>query len=305
MQIKNKLVLLLCSSLCLLNISLMKAQDIKLAGFNYTRFPNAPLVNSPINQEVQINEYSFFVNIPKPLKNQKTVLVNGLQYKLVTPFLQNDAALGIDGQDFHIIGYQFLALHKLKNNWAVLGVLNPILSSTLSTDLGQDDLLVNGTLQFMKQQSERFSYGGGLLFTSRFGNPQLFPALMVTAQTPKSRFRAFLPQEITYDRYYGKLTVGLQAVVDGSLYNVDLLVDNGGGNVEPVDKVAYTRIVIGLTLSYRLGKMLQIQAAGGITASRSVELESDFFDTQTSEVENGAPFFRVGIALVPPRKDKE
>ena len=278
------------------------AQGLELAGFSFTRFPGAQVVDSPINQEIEVNEYNFFLNIPKPLKNEKTVIVNGLQNKLVTPFAENDIAVGIDGENLHLIGYRLMVLHQLKNDWRLLALVNPALSSTFSTSLDSDDFLLNGTLQFIKQKTEKLSYGGGLLFTSRFGNPILLPTLQLTLKTEKSQFKMVLPRSISYERYFGDFTAGLEASVDGSLYNVNYAIDTGGSLAEPVDKVGYTRVIVGPKLSYRIGEVLKLNASGGIAAVRRLELQSDFFENLTNEVE-ASTFLQLGISIVPPKKN--
>lgn len=298
MKKRSNLKGLLCLLIILYGTSL-RSQDLQLAGFSFTRFPGAEVVDSPINQEIEVNEYNFFVNLPRQLKNDKTVVLNGLRYKLVTPFISNDVSIGVNGENFHLISYTLTVLHKLKKDWSILAMVNPTLSSTFNTSLEGDDWLVNGTLQAIKEKSNGFSYGGGVLVTSRFGNPILLPTLQFKWKKERSQFHIFLPQSIKYDRYFGDFTAGLQVVVDGSLYNVNFDVD-----AEPVDKVAYTRVIVGPKFSYRVGKALQLGASGGITAARSVELQSEVFEDRTNDVETGA-FFQFGIAIVPPRQEND
>ena len=225
-----------------------------------------------------------------------------MEYKLVTPFSENDR-IGIDGENLHLVGYRLMMLHQIKNDWRIIALFNPVVSSTFSTALENDDFLFNGALQFIKKKTEKLSYGGGLMFTSRFGNPILLPTLRLTLSSDKSKFQIILPTGITYDLLFGKLTAGLQASVDGSLYNVNYTINSGNGNLEPVDKIAYTRVLVGPSISYRFGKIFQFSADTGITLARKLELESDVFEDQTNDVEN-APYFRFGIAIVPPAKDQ-
>ncbi|MEL6557560.1 MAG: DUF6268 family outer membrane beta-barrel protein [Bacteroidota bacterium] len=296
MKKETKLSCILCLLLILWGHSLW-SQELQLAGFNFTRFPGAEVADAPLNQKIEVNEYNFFVNLPKQLKNEKTIVLNGLQYKLTTPFADNDLALGIDGQNLHLIGYRLTVLHQLKKDWSLIAMINPTLSSTFNVPLEGDDLLVNGTIQAVRKKSDRFHYGGGLLVTSRFGNPILLPTIQLKWKSEKSQFHVFLPRSITYDRYYKRFTAGIHAVVDGSLYNVNFEL-----NAEPVDKVAYTRVTAGPKFSYRLGKILQLEASGGVVAGRSVELQSEVFEDRTNNVDSGA-FFQFGISLVPPVKE--
>lgn len=287
-------LILLCSSPTL-------SQNLQLAGFSFTRFPGTAVKDSPLNQEIEVNEYNFFLNFPKQLKNEKTILIHGLQYRLVTLSVDNDLNLDLDGQNLHLIGYRLTALHQLSNDWNVLVSLNPTLSSTFNNALEGDDFLFNGALHFMKKKSDRFSYGGGIAFTSRFGEPILIPTLQLTYSAEKDKLQVLLPRGITYDRYFGKFTVGLQLAASGSRYNVNYARTNVLNDIEPVDKLAYTRVIFGPTLSYRIGKVIQLEACGGITAARSVELQGDLLENENYNKSNG-PFFQFGIAIIPPKK---
>ena len=287
--------------LLLLGSSPALAQDLQLAGSSFTRFPTADIAGSPRNQQVEVNEYDFFLNLPKQLKNEKTILIHGLQYRLVTPFADNDLNLGLDRQNLHLIGYRLIVLHPLANEWKVLVLLNPTLSSTFNTALEGDDFLFNGTLQFVKKKSDRFSYGGGIAYTSRFGEPIPIPTLQLTFSSKNSKLQVLLPRRIAYDRYFGKFTAGLLVAASGSRYNVNNTRTNAFDVIEPVDKLAYTRVVFGPSLGYRMGK-IQLEASGGITVARQVELQGDLFEDENYDIANG-PFFRLGIAILPPKKD--
>ncbi len=279
--------------------------QLELAGFSYSRFPSTGIEDSPSNQEVELSEYNFFLNLPKKLKNDKTVLINGLQYKLVTPSSEDDFNL-ITGnrKNLHFIGYKLVFLHQMADNWQFLLLANPSLSSTFNTGLEGDDFLFNGTLQFIKKKSERFSYGGGIVFTSRFGNPMFLPALQLVFTQPKSELRIILPNRITYERFYGKLTAGLQMAVDGSRYNSNFYRVNDNNESELVSGLGYTRVVVGPTLKYRIGKIFQLEASGGLVVARRLEFQGDTFENEQFNFENGA-FFQVGISLVLPKKEED
>ena len=304
MTLSHQPLLTIVCGLLLLSSSPTMSQNLQLAGFSFTRFPGAGVIDSPLNQEVEVNEYNFFLNLPRRLKNEKTILIHGLQYRLVTLFADNDLNLGLDGENMHILGYRLTALHQLANNWKVLVSLNPTLSSTFNTALEGDDFLFNGALQFIKKKSGRFSYGGGIAYTPRFGEPILIPTLQLTFNSENGKLEVRLPRRIAYDRYFGKFTAGLHVAASGSRYNVNYTRTNFLNDIEPVDKLAYTRIVLGPSLSYRMGKVIQLQASGGITVARSVELQGDLFEDENYDIVNG-PFFRFGIAIVPPKKDND
>ncbi len=303
MKRSNKPLLNIVCGLLLLGSSPTMSQNLQLAGFSFTRFPSAAAIGSPLNQEVKLNEYHFFLNLPKRFKNENTILINGFQYRLVAPFI-NGFIPSLDGQSLHLIGYRLTALHQLANNWRVIVSLNPTLSSTFNKVLGGDDFLFNGILQFVKKKSNHFSYGGGIAFTSRFGEPILIPTLQLTFKSENGKLQVLLPRSITYNRYFGKFTAGLEVAASGSQYNVNNTSTNFLNDSEPVDKLAYSRVVFGPSLSYRVGKTIQLQASGGVAFARRMELEGDLYTDANYNIANG-PFFQFGIAIVPPKKGND
>ena len=276
------------------------SQDLQLTGFGYTTFPEAEVMDSQLNQKIQLNEYNFFLNLPKRLKNQKTVLINGFQYGLVTLDGANDLQLGLDGQDLHLIGYRLTALHQLANDWSLLASLNPTLSSTFNTALETEDFLFNGLLQFTKKKSEYFSYGAGIAYLSTFGEPAFIPTLQLTLKSNNSKFQVFLPRQITYSRYFCRITAGVQLAASGSRYNINNS-STDFNDFEFVDQLAYSRVILGPTFSYRVGKLIQLEASGGLTFGRKSELQGDLYEGADYDVANGT-FFRFGISIVPPKK---
>ncbi|MEQ8471514.1 MAG: DUF6268 family outer membrane beta-barrel protein [Marinoscillum sp.] len=293
----RSLLNILCGLLLLISTPSM-SQDLQLAGFSFTRLPGAEVMNVPQHQEVEVNEYNFFLNLPKQLKNEKTLLINGFQYRLVTPFMDNDLNLGIDGKNLHLIGYRLTVLHQLSNDWKVLVSLNPTLSSTFNTSLEKDDFLMNGALLFTKKMSDQFSYGGGIAYLSSFGEPRFIPTLQVTLTSEKSKLHLLLPRRITYDCYFGKFTVGLKAEASGSRYNVNYTRTNPFNDTELADMLIYSRVVLGPSLKYCVGKHIELEVSGGMAVARKMELQGDLFEDAHYNTASG-PFFSFGISIVP------
>jgi len=303
MTLSYRLLLnIFCGLLLLISTPLM-SQDFQLAGFSFTRLPGAEVTNAPLNQEVEVNEYNFFLNLPKQLKNEKTVLINGLQYRLVTPSVDNDLNLGVNGKNLHLLGYRLTVLHQLANDWKVLLSLNPTLSSTFNTSLEGDDFLMNGALLFIKEKSDRFSYGGGIAYLSSFGEPRFIPTLQLTVSSEKSKLHVLLPRRITYDHYFGKVTAGLKAEASGSRYNVNYTRTTSLNDTELVDMLVYSRIVLGSSLKYRVSKFIELEASGGIAVARRMELQGDLFEDANYDTANGS-FFSFGISIVPYKKSR-
>ncbi|SMD32064.1 hypothetical protein SAMN04488029_0402 [Reichenbachiella faecimaris] len=295
---------LLFNTMCgllLLSSSLATSQDLQLAGLSYTKFSNAKVLDSPSNEEMEVNEYNFFFNIPKVLKNEKIILINGLQYRLATPVVDNNLNLDLEGQQLHVIGYRFAALHQLGRKWKMLFSLNPTLSSTFNTALNQDDFLINGSLHFVKKKSDHFEFGSGIALTSSYGLPRFIPTMQLTFSSKHAKFEMLLPRRITYDHYFGKFTAGIQVTVNGSRYNANYSRVDALNEIVQVNQLSYTRMIAGPSLSYCVGKVILIEASGGLTIARKVRLQDDLSNYENYDISN-SPFFQFGIAIVPSKK---
>lgn len=277
------------------------SQDFQLSGFSVTGFSETEITGTSSSQKIQVNEYNFFLNLPVQFNRERTTLINGFQYNLVTLFMDDDANSGLDEEHLHLISYRLTALHQLTNNWTMFISLNPTLSSAFNTRLEGEDVLFNGALLLMKKKLERFTYGGGIAYISSFGEPTLVPTLKLTLNSKNDRLDVFLPRRITYDRYFGKFTAGMQVSASGSYYNINKAVTSTDNNYELFNKLAYSRILLGPVLSYRLGKNLKLETTGGIVITRKADLQGEPFNEENYEIANG-PFFKAGIVLVPPQK---
>ncbi len=297
----KSLLNIVCGLLLISSIPAM-SQDLKLAGFSYTRFPSTDIVDSRLNQSLQVSEYNFFLNLPKPLKNKKTFLIHGFQYRLVVIDGDNDLRFGLDKQNLNLIGYRLTALHQLKNDWKVMVSLNPTLSSTFNKALERDDFLFNGLFQFIKKKSERLSYGAGVAYISTFGEPAFLPTLQLTYKSKKDKFQILLPHHITYDHHFGRFTAGLQLSASGSRYNVNNSRTHSLNSFELVDQLAYSRVIFGPSLRYRIGKVIQLEASGGFTVGRRAELQGDLYEEVDYDINNGF-FLQFGISVLPPKKN--
>lgn len=287
-------VLLLCSSS-------VRSQNLQLAGFSVTRLPGSEIVGLPLNQKIETNEFNFFINIPKPLKNEKTIIINGLKYRLITPFVDNEEIQRFDGQNLHLISYQLTIAHKLANQWLGLIVMNPTLSSTFNTSVERDDVIFPGAVQFIKNKSDNFSYGFGIARTARFGEALIIPTLQLTKSYQKSTLKIVFPRQVSFDYHFEKFDAGLQFSISGSEYNANYSITTSSDIEQPIDRLAYSRIILGPRFSFRVGKILLLEASGGFATARSIDLRGDQIEDEKYDIKNGA-FFQFGVALVPPKK---
>ncbi|MGD1844618.1 MAG: DUF6268 family outer membrane beta-barrel protein [Salibacteraceae bacterium] len=285
-------------------VSWVWGQDFELAGASFTRFPKSELKDSRAAQDLRLNEYSFFINLPKKFKNNKTVVINGLHYGALRPIAQNDSSEGFEGQNLHLLGYRLTGFHAIGKGWGVVLVLNPTLASTFNVSLESEDFIFNGALQLVKRKSEDYSYGFGIARTTRFGGPLYLPIFHLSKRWKNSQLKLLLPRKIHYAYEFDKFSMGGRMDINGAFFNANFSNSLPDGTVETIDKVAYSRVLVGPSCGYRLAKVLQLQATGGLAVGRTIELRGATSDNENFNVENG-PFFQFSIAIVPPRKKSD
>jgi len=117
-----------------------------------------------------MRHFSGWAFISFPLTNKRSV-------KCGVIFADNDLNTGVEGRKLHQIGCRITLIQQICKGWGFLFYFNTNISSSLTYQLGIEDIILNGTLQVIKKKSEKFSYRFGVLGTSRFGSPWVFATL--------------------------------------------------------------------------------------------------------------------------------
>lgn len=273
------------------------SQELKLAGVNFTYFPQAS-VDEELNNNPQftLSESKFFVNLPKPLKNGKTIIINGIDYSLLSVNAENNAGGELEFDNLHTIGYRLAVVQELKNNWRGIISLMPTLSSSFNDELEGDDFLFNAVIQFVKEKSETFSYGFGVIFTSRFGEPLVLPSLSLLKETDRQKLEILLPTFLSYHLLRGNVAFGLKLAVSGSRYNTGFGVEGDVNIPQLIDQIQYSRGTFGPDISYRLNSLILLELSGGMTFNRTFEITQIGLADLDYSIENG-PFIQFGISL--------
>ena len=278
------------------------AQKMKLAGVEYVNYPKVKVKDDGEDFEVAFQEFLVYANYPKVLKNKKTVLINGFSYAFVKSQLYNDN-LSIDNSEiFHRIAYTITVIHRWDEDWTLSARLAPTLASDFEEKFSKDDFILQGSLLAVKNLNQYKKFGGGLIYTTRLGKPFLLPAVQYYYEKDKHYFHAFFPAFIDYAYHAGakeKLDLGFRIGINGSNFNVG---QSTYTNAE-VDRLNYVRVNIGPTITYKLTKMLQLEAFGGLNAKRIYKFEDAQGNTFDFDSER-SPFINIGLTVVPDRKRK-
>lgn len=274
------------------------AQDFKLAGIKYANYPTSQIKNNSGNQEISFQEFGAFVNFPKKFKDNKTVLVNGVGYGFVASSLDNLFFSSNESekklQSFY---YQLALLHQWNEKWNFVVNLKPTLASDFEGKLSSDDFIFQGGVTATRKFSPTFKIGGGLAYSARLGSPQLIPLINFHYKNNKHEINALLPinAKYTYSLLPNKkLDLGVKYNRNGANFNV-----HSANN--SIDKINYSRANFGVIANYQLTKTLRLETFGGLSTSRKYSLINTDNTTYDFDSES-APFFSVGIVLIPPKR---
>lgn len=284
-------------------VSVLSAQELKLAGIQYANYSKAELENKADGYESSFQEFATFLNYPKVLKNKKTILVNGISYGFVQSKLFNSSLDLERTQTFHQIKYTFNVIHRWNEDWLMMTQLSPTLASDFNKPLNSEDFRMLGLLLVSKKTSDNKRLGGGLVYTTRLGKPLLVPLFQYKLDNAKHHFQLFLPAMITYAYTVDskkRLDVGVKLGVNGAYFNT---ANDKYSDVE-VDKLNYVRLNFGPEISYRLTNMLKLEAYGGMCLKRMYRFEDRQGDTYNYNSKS-SPFFGVGLVVVPPAKKRD
>ena len=275
------------------------AQDFKLAGIKYANYPKSEIEKDAGNQKISFQEFGVFVNFPKKLKNDKTIVVNGFGYGFMEASFDTTLfQFGDTNKKLQIFYYQVTLLHQWNEKWNLLVNLKPTLASDFGAKLSGDDVVFQGAIKATRKLSSRFKIGGGFAYSARLGTPRIVPLINFHYKKNKHQINALLPLNAKYTYSLlpsNNLELGLKYNLNGGNFNVHSA-DNS------IDKINYSRVNFGVLTNYQINKILRLETYGGFSINRKY----NFVDTNKNTLKfdsKAAPFFSVGIVLVSPKKN--
>lgn len=274
------------------SVLIAQGQDLKLLDVGYARYPAASIKDNPNEAEVGFEEYKVGLKIPMVLKDRKWILLHGLQYALVRPAF--DSQIGRGEESLHFISYALSVIKPLKNDFRLIGTLQPAISSQLDKSISGDDFLYLGALSISKKVSEDINWLMGLAFTSRFGRPLAIPLFGYNRKWERFRLNVLLPNGVSAQwlSINSKWEYGFRLGLNGSQFNLS------DTNMQQIEHVRFSRINLGPSINYGLREGLYLQVFGGISVRRTYTITSKVAPDQGFGSDNGA-FFAVSLFFRP------
>ncbi len=268
---KHILLLIFIITLCTNTWS----QELKLSGLSYLNYGKASVKNSTDNSEVSFEEEGFFVNFPKQLKNKRSVLINGGRYARVKSTLYENENV-INETTFQSISYTLGLIHKFKKDWTCIVMLSPTLASDFKSKISHDDFVFQGHATINKTTGKNILIGGGLAYSTSLGIPLPFPVFQLRYEDNYKSIKLFLPLMAEYLHIISantRLEGGFRYAINGAYFNYSA--DNTEDSTNTINKLRYTRANVGPVINYRIGKILQLEAFGGMSSFRKYRLMNE------------------------------
>jgi Domain of unknown function (DUF6268) len=289
----------------LLRVNGLFAQNFQLAGIGYSNFAKTKIKDSPTSQAVEFQELSFFAKLPIKFKNQKTVLMNTLQYGLVQPTAHNSPlfAAAETTKNLHSVSLSLMLVQKMGRDWTLIAALMPTLASDFEKALSGDDLLMQGSILVSKKLNETWTLGGGAIYTAQLGDPRFLPAVQLRYLHNKHFINVLLPSFANYLYSIDKSEkwhVGFRLATNGGNFNVN---NPDFTKVIPnsINNAIQSRINLGAVVNFQLTKNILLEANGGISVARKYRFEDTAKRVFTYNSDNGG-FVNIGILLTQPPK---
>lgn len=297
--VKEVLFCLVLSYLFAGTIELIHAQPKPSFSASYDLFPyqnfKDPEVdgqNAPQLEDAQIQSYGITLQATYPLifSEGRTVIINELNFQnrefsydgfTATPLLD----------DIYAINYTLMLQHVLSPKWTLLSIVTPGIASDLEAELSSNDFTFQAVALFIRQVSERFSYGIGAAYSTDFGQPIPMPVLALNWNNGnKLSWNTILPvsSELLHQTSE-KLQLGLVLGLDGGNYHGDPDI------FETSDpELRYSVMTFGPTARFRLSNLLQLNVNAGVIGYHRFEFFAGNDEVGSYNLKPSA-FFRAGF----------
>lgn len=284
---QRKIVILLFT--LLISLSVHAQMEKELAGVDFVRLGSNNSANS-----VRFDRYSIRFAMPLSLKKEGSLLISKFEYAQTNidyPFV--DANLD-ELERFHTISYSIGYMRKLKNNWALMGMVSPKISSNLTSSVQWKDIRLMGMLMFIKKINPNMNLQIGAMYSETTGIPAPLPMFsFMWKYKEKWSFNLGFPRfQIKYK--VGKNTeIGTNLTMVGDNYTLSKTLYN---EEKKMDNVRIMNMGGGLQVNQKLYKMINLNLSSGFTFNRRFEFLDDRDRIMKFDLDNDW-FMKLGVSI--------
>jgi len=276
------LVLCLCTSV-------FAQFDRELVGIDYVRLGDENSKNS-----VQFQKYSFRLAIPKRLNDKGSFLINKFEYAKTNIDYSSGSSILKDLERFHTVSYTLGYRKPLKNNWSLIGMLTPQISSNFKSSLEWEDIQLRGLVMFTKPIKPTLRLSLGVMYGTTTGVPLPLPVLsLMWKPAPKWEVNVGFPRFGVKYQLAPKTNLGADLFMVGDNFTLtkDLYyIEN------KIDNIRIMNLGGGLNLSQKMGKYLKFKFQTGYTFYRKFEFLGGKDSVLDYNLDNDL-YFKVGLSV--------
>jgi len=263
--------------------------DRELAGVDFVRLGDENSKNS-----VKFQKYSLRLTIPKRLNEKGSFLINKFEYAKTSIDYSSGPSILKDLERFHTVSYTLGYRRSLKNNWSLVAMLTPQVSSNFRSSLEWEDIQLRGLVMFTKPIKPTLRLSLGVMYGTTTGVPLPLPVLsMMWKPTPKWTVNVGFPRLGIGYELSPKTKIGADLFMVGDNFTLtkDLFYIN-----EKIDNIRIMNLGGGLKLSQKLSKYLKLKVQTGYTFYRKFEFLGGKDSVLDYNLDNDM-YFKVGLSV--------
>ena len=263
--------------------------DRELVGVDYLRLGDGSSKNS-----VKFQKYSLSITIPKRLKNNKSFLINKFEYAQTRLGYSSNLAILKDLDSFHTVSYTLGYNRAIKNNWSLITMLTPQISSNFKSSLDWEDVTLRGFVMFTKPIKPNLRLSLGVMYSATSGIPLPLPVFSMMWK-PATKWQV----DVGFPRFGIKYELSPKTIFGADLFMAgdnftltkDLLYTN-----EKIDNVSIMNLGGGFSLNQKLMKYLKLKLNTGYTFYRKFEFLGGDNSVLDYNLDNDL-YFKVGLSI--------
>ena len=253
--------------LCL-SFSSVAQFDKDLFGVDYVRLGDGNSSNG-----IKFQKSSFRLTIPKRLNERGSMLINKFEFAKTNIDYQSDQSIFNDLEKFQTISYSLGYRQSLKNNWSLVGMVTPQISTNSKSSIDWDDINLRGMLMFSKSVRPNLRLNLGAMYDATIGFPLPLPVISLVWQaSEKWQVNVGFPQFGINYQLGPKTKLGVDLYMVGDNFT---LTDDLSYADQKIDNIRIMNMGGGFSLTQKLTKHLKFDIRSGYTFYRKFEFRDD------------------------------
>jgi len=285
MQIKKWVVLFFL----VVSFSGMAQMERDLAGVDYINIKNGNAENG-----VGFERYNFRFTLPKRLKTEGSVLLNKIDFSRTNISYDIVPDLGGEIEQFNSITYTLGYVRPIKNDWTIVVMLSPNISSNFESNIKLKDVNLFSMLMFSKRLKPNLKLNLGMRYATTLGRPFPLPMFsMMWKANDKWTFNLGFPRIDAQYQLSKRTLISTDLFMAGDNFSLS---DDLYHNEAKIDNISMMNVGGGVKISQKLTKFLKLNLSSGYTFYRKFQF-SDGNDSVIDYNLDNNLYLKVGLSI--------